>query len=102
MRVAVLIRDADEMSSDLSDDASDTETDHQDESTELATEERTEASTNVDDQLVIEPISTEAEEIDPKFTVRPCDASCTEGESVTFECQVTGTEPIGEYYASYI
>ena len=89
------------MSSDLSNDGSDTDTDHQEESAELVPEEQNESSTIATDQLVIEPISTEAEEIDPKFTVRPCDSSCTEGESVTFECQVTGTEPIGEYDTSY-
>ena len=103
MCVAVIIRDADEMS-DLSDDMSlegidDTDSGHKEASVEVDAEEQTEASTaDVEDKTLMLPVSTEVEETDPKFIVRPSDLTCVEGESVTFECQVTGTEPVGGYF----
>ena len=101
MHLLISTRDADEMS-DLSDDMSlegmdDPDSGHQEASVEVATEKETEASTPVVEPVMM-PVSTEAEEIDPKFVVRPTDVTCVEGEPVIFECEVTGTEPVGECF----
>lgn len=44
----------------------------------------------------MEPVSTEGEETDPKFVIRPSDVTVVEGEVTRVTCQVEGTEPLGE------
>lgn len=46
--------------------------------------------------LALEVVSTENEEHDPKFLLRPTDVTVMEGEVATFFCKVSGTEPIGK------
>ena len=41
-------------------------------------------------------ISTEGEETDPKFVVRPKSMEVLEGEVLKLECEVEGTHPLGE------
>jgi len=48
--------------------------------------------------LALEVISTEKEENDPRFLLRPTDVTVVEGEVATFCCRLSGTEPIGKVY----
>ena len=47
-------------------------------------------------------LSTEGEELDPKFVQRPQDLTVLEGEPIVLECSVSGTDPIGKNFLAAV
>ena len=71
----------------------------EDAATETATAVDSEAARAVRANVLaseLPPVSSEADETDPKFTVRPANVTVLEGEPMKLECEVIGTDLIGK------